>query len=104
MRANVFIDLEQNRIKVTPIVSYIKNKYGDVFFNNPCIEKCYLDTEKDYANDKIYREFYISCDNKWHKFVNRLNSSIDIVAFLKTFNVLNIVVINSRGCIICGEN
>jgi len=104
MRANVFIDLAQNRIKVTPSITDIENNHGDMFINNLCVRNCYIGEEKDYVDDKLYREFNIACDNEWHKFINRLNKPIDIVAFLKTFDTLNIVIINHRGCVICGES
>lgn len=103
MRANVFIDLAQNRIKVTPSIPNIENNYGDVFFNELTLKNCYLFSETD-SEGEDFRKFEIACDNEWHNFVNRLKNPADIVTFLKTFDTLNIVVVNHRGCVICGGN
>lgn len=102
MKANVFIDLAQNKIKASPSIPNIENIYGDVFLNDLNIKNCYLFPETD-SDGEDFREFEIACDNEWHNFVNRLNSSIDIVAFLKTFDTLNVIIVNHRGCVICGE-
>lgn len=103
MRANVFIDLAQNRIKVTPSIPNIENKSGDVFCNELNLKNCYFFSETDYDTDERYSKFEIACDNEWHNFVNRHSILIDIVSFLKTFDTFNVVVINHRGCVICGE-